>query len=54
MLPLLKPFALLNNTSNPQTWFAIFCAFILPIIASWDTIVSVVSKLQVVQLRNGG
>lgn len=54
MLPLLKPFALLNNTSNAQTWFAVSCAFILPIIAGWDGIVCVVSKLQVVQLRNGG
>jgi hypothetical protein len=54
MLPLLKPFTLLNNTSNPQTWLDISCAFILPAIAGWDSIVSVVSKLQVVQLRNGG
>jgi hypothetical protein len=54
MLPLLKPFTLLDNTSNPQTWLAISCAFILSTVVGWDSIVSVVSKLQVVRLSNGG
>jgi len=54
MLCPLKPFTLLNNTSNPETWLAVACAFIFPTIAGWDNIVSVVSKLQVVRLRNGG
>lgn len=54
MLPPLKPFTLLNNTSNPQTWLDISCAFILPTIVGWGSIVSVASMLQIVRLRNGG